>query len=909
MDGDEAQPESDGHGGAQVRIGDAPLDAGQQLRIRATHRGFTYQHLYAVGCLLRLRDAGAQALLVERDEDLEVVLPGRHLYLQVKTRQSGVLVRSDIRDAVDAYVTEIRPEHDAGRRSGTPALIVVTNARPGRDLLADARKTGWPDDVRLLHPGGPPVLDAWLPHPAADLDAMLEWCTAEAGRVPFPSLRPQTLVEKLAARVQYASTGARGQAFVVEELPRLFEQFVEELRALPEVPDAYRPQQASLQLISKERVRLVVGYSGAGKTTWASYAAQQCPLPVTYCDVSEGMSGDALAESLARELAARHLSNPAEAGLPHGSSAEVLRAVHLRLTQAGVTAAVVIDNAHRLPVEAIRMVVDAQPSARLVLLAQPRLDQAVLEAHLGITAQAMLGWSVDTIADVFEANGCRTDYPTARRVGTITGSLPLYVGQAARLTRSDYGGDAAAFCAAFEQRTHATATAQELILEAAFSSLDTTATTLAGLLALAEVPLTRDELRRLAAVVGLESPPANARALRILSGHGLTQFVTDGRLKLHDAARHLALSYVDELDDDVADRLRHGLCELLEGHGAPDRLSRWMRLLGATGQIEQLVSLTEHEAFFERGYPRELRAVLDDTANAPDGDAALRFDAHNALSIWTFRDRDLAHLTSHVQAMEELLRVGHPNFGPRETTLLACRRIRMYAMAGDTAELHRTFAEARARLASPSRYEGTLRFEYAAAVWDAGEYEGAMKLAWDAAREFMRQIGLEEEDLTASVDELSDRWASHDSPDDFKRLADCFDLIVVAHRKLESMQFGLWAMWAMKFYEVSGAPRSAINSGQDVADVLRLQDPQGALGLLDQLLQAAENNGLPDMVIGVRSQRAEVLARLGDVSGAREEIALLSRYELTSAQELDLQYQSQLIEEIAKEPRNPFSRG
>lgn len=40
----------------------------------------------------------------------------------------------------------------------------------------------------------------------------------------------------------------------------------------------------------------------------------------------------------------------------------------------GVSAVVVIDNAHRLSVDAIRMVADAQPSARLVLLTQPWPD-------------------------------------------------------------------------------------------------------------------------------------------------------------------------------------------------------------------------------------------------------------------------------------------------------------------------------------------------------------------------------------------------------------------------------------------------------------------------------------------------------------------------------------------------------
>src|SRR6478609_9017805 len=179
-----AVPQGDDHDATQEFIGEPPLDTAQQLRIRATHRGFTYQNLYAVGCLLRLRDAGAESMLVERDEDLEVVFPGRHLYLQVKTRKSGVLIWSDIRDALDQY-RGVRAEHDADRRSGSPSLIVITNAQPGPDLLDRTVAVDRPSDVHLLYPGRPSAAETWLPTPAPDLKAMMQWCTDEASNVRF----------------------------------------------------------------------------------------------------------------------------------------------------------------------------------------------------------------------------------------------------------------------------------------------------------------------------------------------------------------------------------------------------------------------------------------------------------------------------------------------------------------------------------------------------------------------------------------------------------------------------------------------------------------------------------------------------------------------------------------------------
>ncbi|WP_405639903.1 hypothetical protein [Streptomyces uncialis] len=52
-------------------IDDGPVDPAQLTRITSLHRGFLYQHLYAVGCLLSLKRGGVDRLLVERDEDVE----------------------------------------------------------------------------------------------------------------------------------------------------------------------------------------------------------------------------------------------------------------------------------------------------------------------------------------------------------------------------------------------------------------------------------------------------------------------------------------------------------------------------------------------------------------------------------------------------------------------------------------------------------------------------------------------------------------------------------------------------------------------------------------------------------------------------------------------------------------------
>ena len=79
------------------------LDLAQLRRIQGTHRGFLYQHLYAVLCYLASPQTEVIRVRVERDEDIELVLDGRTVYAQVKNHAAplspsdldGVLERFD----------------------------------------------------------------------------------------------------------------------------------------------------------------------------------------------------------------------------------------------------------------------------------------------------------------------------------------------------------------------------------------------------------------------------------------------------------------------------------------------------------------------------------------------------------------------------------------------------------------------------------------------------------------------------------------------------------------------------------------------------------------------------------------------------------------------------------------------
>jgi hypothetical protein len=117
------------------------VDARQLVRIEAVHRGFLYQHLYAVACLLLATKGGATEIVVEHDEDVEIVLPEGRIYVQVKTRSES-LAFGDIEGAMLRFAA-VRGEYEAGRRTGKPLFVIAANVPPGPKLAARLSEDAW----------------------------------------------------------------------------------------------------------------------------------------------------------------------------------------------------------------------------------------------------------------------------------------------------------------------------------------------------------------------------------------------------------------------------------------------------------------------------------------------------------------------------------------------------------------------------------------------------------------------------------------------------------------------------------------------------------------------------------------------------------------------------------------------
>ena len=212
------------------------LDPAQLVRIEAVHRGFLFQHLYTVQCLLSAVALSIESVEVESDEDIEVQFKGRRTYIQVKHRQDA-LAGGDIEGAL-ARFEELRAAHESGERSGEPAFLIVSNAAPNGPLAARFAAADWPDDVQVDWPSADPA-QRLLPAPSESLLAAAEAASKLAGSLPFATLSPATLVWKLAGLVSLAATGEDenlDHAFQAEDLPRLFEQLVIQLQDLPLPP-------------------------------------------------------------------------------------------------------------------------------------------------------------------------------------------------------------------------------------------------------------------------------------------------------------------------------------------------------------------------------------------------------------------------------------------------------------------------------------------------------------------------------------------------------------------------------------------------------------------------------------------------------------------------------------------------
>ena len=705
----------------------AVLDSAQLKRIESVHRGFLYQHLYAVACLLLAPANAATKVVVEADEDVEVVFPDRCVYIQIKTR-SDPLGEADIAGALGRF-ERLRNEHTNSERTGTSSFVVVSNVAPGPKLLDRTRTAGWHSDTTLVFPGSPPS-DKALPEAWSGIPEALSKCAAIAASLPFRMLVPETLVLKLAATVMAAAAGIapRGDhAFQTKESASLFEQIVIQLQEFPTPPAMYRPQAGEPELVSTAPMRLISGFSGAGKTAWVAQASLHSNSELAYFDIGD-TPGSAIAIPLARELAGRFFGKSGALGeilLPGATGLDMLRALARKLTAEGIDTMVIIDNAHRAATEHMLSIVHATVGMRYLLLCQPSPTVSELEAALGISAEMLCGWTTETIAaDVADA-GCKVTPDSVRRLLGLTAGLPLYVQNAARIAAKEYGGNLSAFCADVEKRTHTATTAQEIILAKTFEGLQSNFRDALAIFSISDLPLERAEVAELLKSVLSLDEAAVARFVRELRPTGAIEIFGGSRIKVHDAMRILGRRHLDELGPDVRVRAYTAMRNILSASILIKRdlakLSLLVRVFAEIGELEPLVEFATDEIFHELGLIEQVYKTLETASRSGEVAPEERFAALDGLVFYDLKVGNVGKAKDHLELMAKIAAERPLDDSDRLT--LAMKQMLFAAAKKDGDDVAEKLSQAAALVPNNPIHRRIFQYNAAHALFQLGRYE------------------------------------------------------------------------------------------------------------------------------------------------------------------------------------------
>lgn len=888
------------------------LDPRQIVRIESVHRGYLYQHLYAAGCLLLAGGNGIQTIEVERDEDIELETgPSRRLYVQVKTRSSP-LTLSDIADVLTRFES-IRGEHAAARRSGSASFFIVSNVAPGPYLHRRIESADLPADIRFIWPGAAAVDESCLPPAWEDIPTAVQWCANLAGSLPMALLEPETLVWKLAGRVMLAATGGPpnpNHSFSVDDLPALFEQMVIQLQQFPSPPDLYRPQVDEPSLQSPERVRIVSGFSGAGKTAWAAEAALHIAGACAYFDVGD-VPGPAIASNLVRELAAQWASQEAGALrrvlLPGATGIDTLRALDMYLADNGSEALVVLDNAHRVPVNDLRMLIDATRHLKFIMLAQPAATILEIETTLGVVQEMLRGWSLDEIAaevNLQAAHGTVLDY---ERMRVLTGGLPLYVQSAARLSATQYGGDIGAMCTAVEAQTNLVATSQEIILTRLFEGLPESARDVAAVLAISDVPLSEAEAGRLVdKALGMNAREF-AVAIRQLRPLGAILVFSRQRLQVHDALRVLGLIRFNALPAPQIKAAREALKELIiesfERERDASRFPLYIRTLVELGELKPLIDLATEEWFHELGISSGIWESLDTAAHNESIDAEQRFYALDGLVFADMKSGNIDKVPQRLNEMQRL--IDENNLGAHELLVVRLKQMLFDAIQGREKQVMEAIQHIKEVLPDNAAYQRIFRYNVATSLLKLKRYADAERIAHELVVEYYDVLGLEISDvMLRSNKQIAEKLVRTDSlHDDLKHLADSLD-VCARCANAQGRDSKLSRVHAAKFYGLANAISSLINVSQDLVDeFIGRSDYVGARQVIEQnLLPIVLEHKMLEKILSVRSQYAVVLAYCGEYDAADAELARLDPYlpGLSPHQCSEIDNQKGLVKELRR---------
>lgn len=860
----------------------SPLDPIQLRKIESVHRGFLYQHLYAVGCLLLAGSNSSTLIRVERDEDIELCFPETVVYVQVKTRESR-LYSDDISEALQRF-DQIRRLHERGERSKEAFFLIISNAPIGGSLAEKYGQTEWPSDVVILFPGVSKQITFELPPPWETLAAGIAWCLEKAEALPFRLLNSQTLVWKLAAIVQHACTGEGLQPFKADLLYELFEQVVVQLQSFPPEPSIYREHVDEPSYVVTAPTRLIVGHSGSGKSVWASRLAVHSPDPAVYFDTTL-VEEAALTSSLARELAAKLVletgRRPRGLFLPGASGYETLAALNSYAAKMAFSPVIIIDNAHTVSPEVLIRIKDVTNAFRWIFICQPSPNQIKLAALLSLTPEPIQPWSLSSIAAEFEDAGCHLTPKDAQDITDLTGGVPLFVRSIATVCRKDYAGDIRKTLKDIERELTLTKTAQDVIATHVYESLSDQAREVASIMSLSPLPNTKEDLLKI--LTGLaENPGKEFEHVKALLAYGVAQAKAGGDIGLHDAFRIYCSRGLSAMP---RDKIEEALKRFRDLYSPPwdlydlKRIGPYFKILAELRDYKTIIEISssQGEILYEHGLAPVVREILN-LALSQTLEVEDLFYVLDTLCFWSIQDGNKVEAQTFLGKMAKILESSR--LSPKEQATFYLKQ--MSLVGQEHLKEAKKCYQAAIGLSGEPLVILVIRYNYALLLWKHKHYEQAAKESSDIAMKYFDRIGLAPEDVLAKnpPEILAKLEGKKYDISDFKRLADSLDLYsrcCVA----QGESYGLARIHAFKFYTIAYAIRSAIRVGMDVVDDFLglLGDAKEARSFIEKTLLPTLNDfKILDHFLPVKAQYAVVLAYCGEVIAARRELAKLDPF-------------------------------
>ena len=667
---------------------------------------------------------------------------------------------SDIEGSVEQFIS-IRAEHQAGRRSGTPHLWLISNAPLAESLATRLSNQAWPDSVFVRTPSYTNAGGIEIPLPGATIEEQFRSCVALASQIEFSTLSPETLVWKLAAWVQLvASGGIPDHEITPAGLQPLLEQFIIQLQQFPSPPSDYRPQENEPPFVSPESIRLITGHSGSGKTAWAGEFGVHRGSGSMYFDCS-ALPSSAISSSLVRELAARFFPGPDERKailLPGAQGLQGLRLIDTYLSKQGMSPCLVLDNVHRMEANDATQIIEALRSFQIVLLSQPGPQLTLLEGRFHLTPHSLHGWSIAAIAEEAQEAGCFADPATCEELRSLTAGLPLFVRDVCKLAAVSFKGDVGAANESLKVRLHERTTYQDLVVRDVLARLGKDAASTAALLSLSSITLPRQLALEIVSSAQTASTAKIASYFRELVDWHILQNSADSRVELHDAFRPTLSSMLGELSQDVVRRAREALLRALLRDLKAGGIEQYLllaRLFLDTNRVDELVDMATSSAELVREHGAEdaMRELVERAADSPNLTPENHFWALDTLAFWDLADDELESAQRHVDAMTAMLQNGA--LSPRALAAYVVKLLLVAARRRDRSALRKVMQRCK-KMGLDDEPWRIARYNYAVGLHLCGEHNRAAEITSKLGLEYFDVIGIEPKDvLFANLPELA----------------------------------------------------------------------------------------------------------------------------------------------------------